>query len=305
MSSGENINAPPPPVWATSFLWLLLPILAAVVWWDGQRYDASLLSFKAEPGAALAALLPETLGDLSRQGPVRTYTRETLYEYVNGHAEFFIGAGFASLAAADYGEGLTVDLYDMGTPLNAFGTLMEERGSAGESMDAGEMGFSHARGALFMVGPYYVKLTAFQDGWPLAAWSKALAQGLGASAGGALAFDFPDFGPAAATHYVRENYRGLDFFKGVVERTFEREGRRVTAFLIQKEVPAVEKALRAFLAEEEMAVGSVKVGALSVMTVADPYEGDWFYLVDGARFLGVSRAFDPALVGLLSEWVGE
>lgn len=55
------------------------------------------------------------------------YTRDNLFSYINGSAELYFSYGFQSVVNALYekendpGETVTVDIYDMGTPLGAFG----------------------------------------------------------------------------------------------------------------------------------------------------------------------------------------
>ena len=45
----------------------------------------------------IAALLPATLLGRKQASKVRSFSRDTLYEYVNGHAEYYISAGFRAL----------------------------------------------------------------------------------------------------------------------------------------------------------------------------------------------------------------
>ena len=66
----------------------------------------------------------------SRPGDVLTYDADNLWEYINGAAELFVEFGVQTCRTADLVSGevtVTVDLYDMGTPLNAFGVYERER----------------------------------------------------------------------------------------------------------------------------------------------------------------------------------
>ncbi|MBU0985670.1 MAG: hypothetical protein KKH68_00325, partial [Proteobacteria bacterium] len=84
---------------------------------------------KAESGveAIFSAALPLPEWKLAEQ-PYR-YIPPNLYEYINGAAEFFIAYGFTELAGANYApvsgdkDTVTVDIYDMGNKLNAFGVF--------------------------------------------------------------------------------------------------------------------------------------------------------------------------------------
>lgn len=58
------------------------------------------------------------------------YSRESLWEYINGAAELFLTYRFTELVVADFEQGdggLTVSLYDMGSPLDAFGIYETEK----------------------------------------------------------------------------------------------------------------------------------------------------------------------------------
>ena len=71
----------------------------------------------------------------SRDGEVRVWTSENLWEYIDGAAELFIDYEVVTCRVADLSAGgvtVTVDLYDMGTPLNAFGIFdLESSGRGG------------------------------------------------------------------------------------------------------------------------------------------------------------------------------
>ncbi|MCJ7630611.1 MAG: hypothetical protein MUO50_19725, partial [Longimicrobiales bacterium] len=77
---------------------------------------------------------PEVAG-WTQPGEVLTYDSDTLWEYINGAAELFVAYGVQSCRTTDLTSGdltVTVDLYDMGTPLNAYGVF--EREASGESI---------------------------------------------------------------------------------------------------------------------------------------------------------------------------
>lgn len=71
---------------------------------------------------------------------VNTYNPENLYEYIDGAAEQFISYGFQLLHSRDLSRGevtVTVDIYDMGSPLNAFGIYRTERPTDREPLAIG------------------------------------------------------------------------------------------------------------------------------------------------------------------------
>jgi hypothetical protein len=74
----------------------------------------------------LQSLLPEINGWKSTESP-HSYNKENLYEYINGNCELYFSYGFKELISAYYrnfadsSQEITVDIYDLGTALNAFG----------------------------------------------------------------------------------------------------------------------------------------------------------------------------------------
>ncbi|MBF0215030.1 MAG: hypothetical protein HQM00_15960 [Magnetococcales bacterium] len=277
----------------------LLPLIAGGLYLDGQRYDPGLLDFKQAAArlSPLAALFPERVEGLVRLGEIRRFNPETLHEYVNGHAEFFIAAGFKELLVAEYGlsgEGarprIVVDLYDMGKPLFAFGVLTGEGGNDGGEVGVGEMGFVEPRGLRFIAGAHYVKMTAFDDEAPLKGVGVALVNALGKRGGDKMSgFRFPEFGTVVATQFIKENYRGLDFFDQVLERTFERDGVKFQTFQVlapETQLRELSSRLLRFLQGEEIPVEPLEKEGSTLYQVRDPYEGEWFFLQTRERLIG-------------------
>ncbi|MBF0425761.1 MAG: hypothetical protein HQL66_08075 [Magnetococcales bacterium] len=306
-----------PPRLVRTILLLLPPLVALAVWVDGQRYDPGLLDFqnKGGAGSALASALPEGLGSLKRIGPLRGYTQENLYEYIDGHADFFIGAGFRHLTVGDYGPpgakqpSLVVDLYDMGEPLHAFGVLSDQKGTQSQAVNVGDVGFLADQTLAFIKGSSYVRLAAFGDASALVTVAGQLAARLPAQAGagGGITFSFPDLGKVGDTRFIKENYRGMPFFNNVVERTFTGEqGENRTAFLIPgtpEETTTLEKTLHNFLTGEKIVHKQEDQGGAKVVRVTDPYEGDWIFAVGRGRFLGLFGTFGPEQVQRLGAFM--
>ena len=107
-----------------------------------------------------------------------TFTRETLFEHIDGQADLFLEYGFEKSAFAIYrnlnssGDIIDVDIYDMGNPLQAFGVFSrfrQEGNAAGVGLDS-SLG---DRYAFFYKGKYFVVLQATA---PNASTLKRLAQ---------------------------------------------------------------------------------------------------------------------------------
>jgi hypothetical protein len=295
-----------PSTLVRGLLLVLLPLIALLIYIDGQSYDPGLLEFKtqAQSSKTPANFFPKSWGGLKQIGALRHFDKSNLYEYVNGHAEFFLGAGFISLTLAEYGlknsedEPLvTMELYHMGRPLHAFGTLIDETSQGATPIARGSMGFQSGQDLRFILGPYYIKISAFTDNIPLEKGAIALESSMSSAMepikkSDRLVFDFPDFGKIISTRFVKENYLGLDFLGNILERTFHKDGslEPFKAFMLMADAEKVvqtNKNLKTFLQNDGIEYSETAVEGLSIVRVSDPYEGDWFFVPFGERLIGV------------------
>lgn len=117
-------------------------------------------------------LLPNSLeipGWQMANKPYR-YSPQNLYKYINGEADFYISYGFVSLVGANYSSGsessdsITVDIYDMGEKLNAFGVFQSKRGRESSSLKIGAASFGADGYVVFYKDRYYVEILSFVEG---------------------------------------------------------------------------------------------------------------------------------------------
>lgn len=99
-------------------------------------------------------------------GEVGIYGRDNLWEYINGGAEQYLTFGFQELRHRDLACGelvFAVHLYDMGTPLGAFGIYTIERPELHEALSIGvEAIVLPPYQALMLKGHFYVKVEAYK-----------------------------------------------------------------------------------------------------------------------------------------------
>ncbi len=112
-----------------------------------------------------AADFPEIKGWKSTS-EVMHYTPENLWEYINGAADQFLDYGFQFLRSREFKSDttmVTIDIYDMGTALNAFGMYTSERPIEYTPIRIGvESTISPPSQCLLLKGQYYVKVYAFE-----------------------------------------------------------------------------------------------------------------------------------------------
>jgi hypothetical protein len=120
---------------------------------------------------ALSQLLPTSLTLAGRTLASRPYfyAPQDLYEYIDGAADLFIAYGFVALAGANYGSGgnssdsFTVDIYDMGEKLNAFGVFQINRDPESSSRGIGTASYGDDNYVVFHKDRYYVEVRAFEE----------------------------------------------------------------------------------------------------------------------------------------------
>jgi hypothetical protein len=110
---------------------------------------------------ALEGLTPEAFAQKSR---VERYTEANLYEKINGRSELFHsydvkGMTFVTFSKAnDPARFIDVFLYDMTTPLGAFGVYSVERSSGSEAIETGDGGHRTKADIFFRKGQYYASI---------------------------------------------------------------------------------------------------------------------------------------------------
>lgn len=119
---------------------------------------ASLLFYF--PAAVAAELFPVVEG-WEMKVEERIYNSSDLWEIINGAAEGFINYGFVDLRMAEYSKGdmiVRVELYNQGTPENAYGMYTSERMPDYPPVEIGSQGYKSEGIVNFFAGPYYIKI---------------------------------------------------------------------------------------------------------------------------------------------------
>lgn len=297
-------------------LLLLLPIIAFAVLWDGLHYKPEEISFKSKEtlGTSEAAgRLPRMVSGREQKNPPRLYDKKNLYEYVNGHAEFFISAGFTSLAAADYfsaspDPSFVVDIYHMGSPENAFGVFVEEKGENVQTVQAGFQGYSAGNLLCFIRGAYYVKISLFDKGLDILSLGREVGAAFQDVKTEIREFNLlPGEGSVQGSEaFVKEDFMGQEFLKDVYVKEYEKKGERYKAFVCRNQftdgTTAFEKWLR-FFKEAGTAVEAREEEGLKYCVVHDPFEGDLALAVSESYLFGLAGNWrqGDGLAALLSK----
>lgn len=116
----------------------------------------------------LLHLIPNPLpAGAAAQGGPAFYKPDTLYQYMDGGADIYLYYDLQTLLHQELRAGqvdLTIDVFDMGAPENAFGIYAAERAPWYNFIPVGTEAYKNEGILNFLQGRYYVKLAAFGDG---------------------------------------------------------------------------------------------------------------------------------------------
>ena len=125
----------------------------------GWKLSEPAKYYKAEPSdpAALNPILSDQ----------RAASIPSLWEYIDGAADIYYTYGFIVLQLNRWqnvnikGAEITVEIYLMINPLNAFGIYSAEKKGVEEFMDIKTQGYYVKDSLIFWRGPYYIKMSAY------------------------------------------------------------------------------------------------------------------------------------------------
>jgi hypothetical protein len=285
----------------------LVPGLAAIALALGCRRagretpQASPQPSSSEVG--VAAFVPKTLeGWTIAEGPL-TFRPDTLYEYLDGGAPRYLDYGFREAVHVRYALGgdpqaaVTLDVYEMGSPLGAFGIYSSARPREVEPRPWGAEGYRFETVAAAWKGSVYVHVEADDERPPLVAMAERLVAGLADRAPGettppAILRSLPPEGRVPGTErYVARDLRGHAVLRGGVLATYALEGREAELYFSELEDAAEAEAavarLRAHHAQAGAVVRDVRTTGASGFRHEDPTWGSGIVVAAGRFVAGV------------------
>lgn len=139
---------------------------------------ALLIGQEEGGGAATPVVIAETVKmELRRLLPDPTvisavpteaakFYSSNLFEYIDGGADVYLDYGLVALLHQDYKSAsadVTLDIYNLGSPENAFGIYAAESSPDYHFLRVGTEGYGTNEILNFLQGKFYVKLSAFSD----------------------------------------------------------------------------------------------------------------------------------------------
>ena len=264
----------------------------------------SVFPAAAAAQAQVAGLLSEVDGWESAEPPQK-YLPETLFEYINGAAENYLSYDFVELALGQYrgagGAEMTVEIYDMGAPGNAFGIYGSERYPDSRFLRVGVQGYIEDGVLNFFAGRFYVKLLAYPVGPETEAALKSFADDIleGIPEPGDFPLPvqaFPKDGLVENSEkFILRDFLGLSFLsRGYIASYRSAEEADFEAFIIEAEGETGARRMLEALVSRFSAAGQTAVRTDAVVRLKDPYLAN-ILIVPAGRFLcGAMRIRDGA-----------
>jgi hypothetical protein len=174
---------------------------------------------------------------------VKQFTPESLYEHINGRAEFFIAYDVAGLTFASYtrdslnGPFLELFVYDMRTAANAFGVFSAERSGGGTLLQLGRDAYRLDANCYIWIGRYYIIVMASETSKELQNAGRELAERVVGvlpdskeEVWGLSALPSENLIPATIK-YVKADAMGFDFMKDTYMAQYHKYNTDIKHFL--------------------------------------------------------------------------
>lgn len=223
----------------------------------------------------------------------RVYNASDLWEIINGAAEGFINYGFVDLHMAEYSRGdmiVRVELYNQGSPENAYGMYSSERMPDYPLVDIGAQGYKSDGIVNFFAGPYYIKIMTMG----LTEVSENQLMSIAGRVDGQLGFPdempdvldlFPSEGMEALSDtYATSSFMGYGFLHSAYTARYSSGGESFQLFIIKstaQEVAGMVDKYTAFLKEDKVQ----DMGAYKIFN--DTYNGKVFISVWDGYMIGI------------------
>jgi hypothetical protein len=233
---------------------------------------------------------PGFAGGWQADGPVKLFDVDTIFNHINGEAELYFPYGFRRAAVVSYinerfpDAAIGADVYEMGSPLDAFGIYSNYRYPDADFIELGCEGFVSDQQLMFYSDVYFVKLTVVgavsNAREPLRDCANAIRSRLPKSSARPPELDLVavDSLVAGTERYIADSVLGYSFFpKGFVVRA-DTDAAPIRAFVVifddDAKATIAFSAYRTFLESSGAAVNAELSGAIPCHVSVDPlYKG--------------------------------
>ena len=279
---------------------------------QAQPADSAQKTSGPEATAAkLTALLPaeSQAAGWRMSGEPRVFMAENLWEYIDGGAEGYLVYKFQDVVTVDYEttDGslqAVLDIYRMADRLCGFGIYSSERAARVDRIALGSEGYVTENAAYFWQGPYYVKVTAFEEGFgeKLKDLAQAVSTGLDAEPGNpAELAAFPaERLVDGSQRYLAQDVLGHSELKNGFTADYELDGKEFKLFFILHDNPQdASRSYQAYRQFQQKYSSDLQDQAgeeYPLFTARDSYYGNIVAMQAGRAVIGALGLEDAELV---------
>jgi len=243
------------------------------------------------------------IGGWKQQGEIQIFSRQNLYEYINGAADLYLNYDFREVRVAEYRNGekasVIVEIYLFQTSNHAFGIYSQERLPSGSYLKIGAQGYIEKEILNFLSGTHYVKINSYktggQDREVLLAFAKGIAENMGGekSLPAPLSY-FPEEGKKDHSEkFIAKNFLGYSFFHSGFTADYDPSGKKFKLFVMEG---TNRMDCRDMLQKHLQSTGNLQANlAEGRYTIKDLYHGEVELSWEGKYIWGVLNLGEPIL----------
>ncbi len=239
------------------------------------------------------------INNWQKEDTVAVYSPSNLWERINGAADQYLNYGFRKLYAVDLRNGnvgLALEIYDMGTPLNAFGIYTTESPPQKEKLKIGTEAVVAAPSQGFLLkNRYYVKLEIF-EGKMTDEMGRNILQDVDAALSGNASYPIElEFLPQAnlikgSYAYVKTGFQGLNELENCLTAHYKsNDSEKFQYFML---IPAAEENSESLLKKIAEKWQSISYMGNTIYYREIPYKGIISIAIINDRAIGVTDSPD-------------
>jgi len=262
--------------------------------------------FAAEDSIKNSLPTPGFTPDLVMKDRVTLFNSDTLFDHINGEAELYFPYGFDMLATATYLNKkdpevwIVVDVYRMGSLLDAFGIYSNYRRADAAGVVIGAEGFVASSQLMFYQDRYFVRIqvtgATSLDQDLFVACGRTVSRNLPPNAGRPTELEVLVGIPGVVTkseRYLGQSLLGYAFFRRGMIADAVLGGERVQVFVVfENSLDAARKAFddyRSYLKAEGQEMNVTGTTDRISLTAVDPLYGGVFVEQSGPYLIGAIR----------------
>lgn len=229
-----------------------------------------------------------------------SYNSETLWEYINGAADYYLNYGFDKLDVAEYqrtdDEYFKLEIYQHSSQLNAFGIYAYERPGETTFLELGAEGYIEHSSINFYGNNWYVKIHSHQKDenaiHALKDIAKKVSELMGKETAQPKELDFlPSENIIAHSEkFYPSNFLGLSFLTNALSADYSLDDKKYTIFLISEKSPKdAETALGKYF---EFTKKSDTPTENKIYSINDLFNGQVFIIQNKNKLIGILELKD-------------